>query len=287
MGDGNGNSKGRDNKPVWEVKNKPNIDGSWGFKQQIGALKNSCDAEVDLTFKESTVKDVSDSVRAKSAAKLQEMLAGALKQPPSSKRKASIAFNGVSASVGAGAAGSSHGGFELPEPELRLEVKGLVQQLQRLRQDPNCEARSAAVIDILQQLEQLPITVSCLKATKIGAELNEPCWRTTDNSKEVKGRAAALVRRWRSMYRAENGNTDGVSVAAHERRCRNLSMDLEESAYSQVQRLSFYDDLILSVCELLKRDVDATRALMDGAITTKDFVGRVAGEVKRRQAQRM
>jgi len=167
---------------------------------------------------------------------------------------------------------------------VRREVETLLRQLVGLR-DVTGSGRDAAALDALRQLATLPISVHCLKKTKVALELNRPCWRQSQAT-EIRNTVASVVRRWRTMFKVETGMADGVSSNSHARRCRNLSMDLEEAAFGQQPRLAIYDHVITVLCHLLRRDSRAAGSLMGGGMATKDFVTRAIQEVKRQETAR-
>lgn len=270
------------------------LDGGWDFQTQIKALSAN-NKEEEHAFKENSVKDISDNGRAIGAARLQEVLEHVLRI--AAKQGAlPIHDRQAGANISGGMVAGPLGSFEIPEAEVRQEVRVLLQKMRSLREDGSLASQAAAMLDIVRQLEHLPISVACLKSTRIAAELNQPCWRGEEASSEVRDRAASLVRRWRTMYRAEDTAAGGssssssagngaskASVASHSRRCRNLAMDLEESAYGTSQRRHGYSMVIEGICELLRRDSQAAQGLLSGSWTCKDFVKRANEAVRRRE----
>ena len=233
-----------DKTPVLNLDSRCQLDGSGEFKSQINALNRTQQkAEPDFTFSESTVKDVSDNGRMRAAAKIQEVLQQVIQTQTAPK---TVAISGS----------ASFGDVELPDAEVRGDVKKLLRRLEGVRLGGISATDTEEVVDALRQLEQLPITVTCLKATKIAIELNQPCWKNFGPSGEVRERASSLVRRWRTMYRAEGG-TDTAMKATQVRHCRNLSMDLEDCAHAVMQKLGSYMEIINGVAGYL-RGIDVT-----------------------------
>lgn len=277
--DGNSNSKGADNRVSYEVVAKPHLDSSWTYNAQCRLL-NNFNAPEDLSFKESSVKDVSDNGRARAAARLQEALEASLRRAPSPPRKKHKASSALSSSPQATAA-AHFAELAIPEREIRAEVTELLLQLREIRE---ARADREFAVDILRQLELKEVTVKCLKTTKIAVELNQPYWRGGMVCAEVRERATSLVRKWRAMYRAEAGTSDAVAEAANQhtqsRRCRNVAMDLEEASYAHQQKVGKYVEIIEGVVDHLVRDPVAVRSIMRGVMSTKEFVKRAADELE-------
>jgi len=283
--DGNSSSKGAENRNSIEFGgNRPKLSGEWSFKEQLAALRGRVDPQMDFAFREGFVKDVTDKQRQAGHTRLESAFSDVLKRPLTEreKRKAAKAAT-TAAAFKAIATGARPLPVKTPDElsaaELREDVMVLAKRLQSLRKDGRVSKDAADCLDILYELEQLPMTVACLKATKIAVELNQPCWKASVNS-EVREHATSLVRQWRAMYRAEEGLPDGVTVAANTRRCRNLSMDLEEAVYSKVQKVAPYAELIQATCALLHCDVDSARSLLQGGVSSKDFVQRAARKLQ-------
>mmetsp|Transcript_49936 Transcript_49936/g.139838 ORF Transcript_49936/g.139838 Transcript_49936/m.139838 type:complete len:301 (-) Transcript_49936:44-946(-) len=282
--DGNSNSGRADNNNSFILQDRPNLDSGWSFTQQFAALARSAITEDDRTFKESSVKDVTDKGRAQGSAKLHAALVEVCAKAPKARRKPS-----------AGAVLDAAPGERLlplkdldglTDAELRTEVGALCRRLQQFRADGPSRANEENAASVLLELERLPVTVRCLKATKIAAELNLPFWRSNEIPPGVRDHASALVKRWRTMYRCEEGLPGGASAATHERRCRNLATDLESTLHSHKQRVNEYSELIQGACALLHFDPEATRSLLQGGISAKDFATRALRKTQRALAAR-
>lgn len=278
--DGNSNSSGKDNQNSIEFTRKPILDPTWSYSSQVKFLDNF-NAKPDLTFQESSVKDVSDNGRMRAAARLQEALEAALRKAPNPASKKRKIDSSLSSSPGKAIVAHFGGLADIPEKELRAEVEEMLKHLKMIREN---RGDRALAVDILRQLELTDVSVKCLKTTKIAVELNQPYWRGGMVCEEVRERATSLVRKWRAMYRAEAGTSDTVSEVANQetqaRRCRNVSMDLEESAYAHQQKINRYVEIIEGVVDHLVRDPEAVRSLMRGAMSTKEFVKRAADELQ-------
>lgn len=264
----------REKHGVQVVHEGPRLDSAWSYQAQFNALNAAAAAnkEVDRTFQEHSVKDVTDNGREAAAKRLQAALEDALKALASSPKG-----GGTSSlePVAGSPLNAQLAKIEVPEVEVRREVKLLVGHLRGLRASCTGEARDASALDVLKQLQALPISVDCLKSTKVAVELNEGCWRGSGVSAEVRGLASSLVHRWRAMFRAgAGGGAEGIQTSGvgHERRCRNLSMDLEESCYGQKQRTSGYAEVVEIVCRLVRHEPESARALLTGAKKSKELV---------------
>jgi len=266
-GAANGNSSSSDNKLSTDCFSRPGLDSEWSYKAQFRAI-TACSAPDDFTFQEGSVKDVTDKARARAAAVIQKSLVEACKRK--AKRKHSSSDMGRLLPL--------RDLDEIPEPELVQEVKSLRKDLQRLREGGAYGGQlDESAAGALVQLERLPVTVRCLKATKVAAELNQPCWRSNDVSPDVREHAASLVRRWRAMYREEEtGRPDGLSEEAHERSCKNVAMDIETNVYQLKQRVAQHGGLVQSICALLMVEPEVAKSMVRGGTPTKDFVSRAA-----------
>lgn len=226
----------------------------------------------DLAFKEKSVKDITDRGRAEGASRLQQALEEALQSLPPLPQP-------LPASV-------QEDVDSLEEAELRRDVRDLVRPLASLREVGNSVARNTAVMEILLQLRKLQLTVSCLKATKVAAELNQPCWRGDKVSAEVRELAASLVRKWRAIYRSQVVAPATLSASAVRRRCRNVAMDLEECTHGHFPRSVHYVQLVEAVCRFLLHDAERTRKLFSGTLATSDIVSKLAEVLRRKQGKK-
>jgi len=261
------------------LEHKASLDGSWNFQAQINALK-SCGggggagsaggppSKDDLTFKESSVKDVTDRGRTEGAARLQKALEIALTEaPPTAPRPAPKAL------------------MVKEEVDVRGKVKAHLGALQRLRYDGKTKSRDSAALDILRQLDSLNVSVPCLKDTKIALELNQPCWRGNEVSADVRQYASSLVKQWRTMFRVETGTGEvAMAPAVRSRKCRSRSMDLEECAYGQYQKVAQYMEVVDWTCKIIMADGKVSQGLLAGTLTSKALLTRAVEEVKRLKA---
>lgn len=234
------------------------IDGSARPESQIRVL-NMMFAEEDLTFVEGSVKDVTDRGRAMATQKMQRALELAIGESSLVETPPKVgAFKGPEAS------------------EVRHEVRKLLRVLQSCRagKEGQGEERDELALQVVRQLEELPVDVACLKATKVAAELNHQDFRSDSVfPREVRERTAALVKRWRVMYK-------GVEVAAGRRRpdasesrkAKHTATDLEEAAYTLAQRLSQYCEAVDATVERCSRDAAATKQVLQGELLAKEFV---------------
>jgi len=256
------------------LRHGPSLDGGWSFQAQFEALKKSSGPpQDDFTFREQSVKDVSDRGRAEGAAKMQQVLEDVLSSQRVSpvKQEACKAFRKC----------------EGPEAaEVCREVQSLVRVLQGLRKSGGAAAsRSSAALDALRQLDSVNVSVACLKVTKVAVEVNQPCWRGNEASGEIRNLATALVKEWRGMYRAETGqgSTSTLNPVILSRRCKTLSMDLEDCAYGKHQRAKHYIEVVNCICGLLRLDETVGKRLLDGHLRPKELVGRAGDHIGRRE----
>lgn len=283
--DGNSNSKGGENQVSGEFSKQIQLSGGSSFQAQLNTLSR-CGAEDDLTFREGSVKDVTDRGRTQAASKLESALKQAAsaagrrrsEHKPAVKRKAEQLGPAAGASSSSSSSSlSAHDKAE--EIEVRREVRVLLERLRGYRAGHQSEF---VAVDALRLLEQIPVTVACLKATKVAAELNLPSWRVEGAPAELRARASSLVRRWRVMYKADEDGGDAAQAlppAMVARVSRIVSMDLEETAFTHKQRTALYAEIVEAICALLEREPTSAVSLLTGSTTTKDFVGRVAESV--------
>mmetsp|Transcript_6832 Transcript_6832/g.20161 ORF Transcript_6832/g.20161 Transcript_6832/m.20161 type:complete len:287 (-) Transcript_6832:411-1271(-) len=254
------------------LNERPSLDSSWSFQAQFSALKAS-NPQDDLSFRENSVRDVTDRGRAEGASKLQAVLDEALRsRPTAAPRKAAPALPPSTAA-------------NAQENEVRREVRAQLDALQRLRPEPPTKARDGAVLQVLRKLAGLKISVACLKSTKVAAELNQSSWRGNEVAPEVRGLVTALIKDWRAMYRAEEG-TSTLTPEARTRKCRNLSMDLEECAYGRYQRVAQYIQTIEGMCCVIKIDSEVSSNLLAGTLPAKELVDRVSANIRRQAEKR-
>lgn len=277
--DGNSNSKGSENKCSVEASFKLQIDGSKSFVAQARVLGICLNPEgPDLNFKESSVKDVTDKARASAASKLQQALEKMLISSSTAplckveggvlKRKASAAFAGGISNTTSSSSSSAYAPKH--ETEMRQEVRDYMEKLTHIRLSGGAEAGTAW--SILKDLALLPMSASCLKITKIGIEINQGFWRGSQN-KDIRELATSLVHKWRSLYRADTGAPEpAASVSAS--RCRTLSMILEETCHTHVQKVKSYEEFVNDVIQRLLNDRDlAGKIARDSAFATEFVTG--------------
>lgn len=268
--DGNSNSGSSDNALSVDLASRPGLSSDWSYKAQFSALKSGNPAD-EFSFKESSVKDVTDRGRTQAAGHLKLALEESLKKGASSKKRKSPAVGGDNP--------------ELPckdssqvESEIRGEVKEICRHLKRLREVGGSGASACAnATDLIMQLECLPVSVSCLKSTKVAVELNLPYWKSSEAPAAVRGQAKALVRRWRTMYRAEEGVMD---TSSNLRQCQSLSMELEDCAYGRNQKVGAYAELIEWTRRLLLEETETVSNLVLGCIKAHEVLARVAQKLK-------
>ncbi|CAK0810307.1 unnamed protein product [Prorocentrum cordatum] len=260
------------------------LDSSWTFQAQLRALATV--GPEDLTFREASVQDVSDRGREKAAARLKGAFQEVFPRPPSPER--------APAAKRPRHAPAARGEADDPrlEAEVRHAVSDIVTHLRLLRKEGSGRpdrGRDEMLLRAMRQLESLPVSVRCLKATKVALELNDPCWRTGAFSAEVRELAAGLVRGWRAMFKAENpsarssSGASRMSEAAWAVKCQNVSMDLEGAIYGLQQRSDRYHELVAVLCKLLHWDHEACRSLLASSRFAKDLAARAESAVRHRR----
>mmetsp|Transcript_54662 Transcript_54662/g.159509 ORF Transcript_54662/g.159509 Transcript_54662/m.159509 type:complete len:276 (-) Transcript_54662:34-861(-) len=253
---------------------KAKLDGSWTFQAQFNALKTS-QTQDDLTFRENSVKDVTDRGRQEGADRMQKALEIAWTATPPPKPPGQKALQ------------MTPGPGEAEEAEVRREVKVHLKTLQRLREEGPTSKRDASVMNVLRQLRDLNVSVACLKATKIAAELNQPCWRGNEVSAELRRYSSSLVKEWRTMYRVETGTPEpAMSAAVRSRKSRRISMDLEESAYGRHQKVAHYMEVVDWTCKIIIGDNEVSNGLLAGTLPSKELLARSAEELRQQKACR-
>jgi len=231
---------------------RPQLDGSLKTESQAKYLSNFFAREDDLTFKEGSVKDVSDRGRAQVVNALMQALVVAFRQAAAEEKA-------PAATVGAAAIAPA---WVLQDVLEQMEV---LQQI-RARGRPS-ECLSAA--GPLRKLATLPIDSATLKRTKVALELNHDFWKKAPRE-EVRQMVAVLVRQWRNMYRSEQGTQ--TRRGPSERSVRNLATDLEECAYSRAPKSSHYANLVQDLLQKLERAPGTAAGLLDGTQRSMDLV---------------
>lgn len=279
--DGNNNSRGSESKMSVELDARPQLNSDWGFQAQFNAIKRM-GAPDDLTFKENSVKEVTDKGRQRGVAVLQAALEEVVARIVSVKTcdrelKRSARGSGRSPKR------ELSPGAKADATELRREVRGLCQRLQLLRESGALGAAGGAdAFDLIRELGDLPVTVACLKATKVAVELNHADWRGVCVPTNVREHAAALVRRWLAMYRNEEGRppqAGNVAKASQTRQCPNIAADLEEKTHATQPKAAKYVVLVESVCAFLRRDRSAAMGLFTGGSTSQSILADVTREM--------
>lgn len=297
MSDGNSSSKGVENKLSFEVGPKLQIDGSWNCAAQSRVLA-MCGRPDDLSFVESSVKDITDKGRTKAAAYLQKILeqllgAAATQKPERTatvedgilKRKASALGTGSSPSSSSTAPGSAPVPTAPPEEtDMRQEVRKGLNDLQKIRLAGGADTSSA--IEILHRLDLQPMSLSCLKITKIAAEVNDGFWKNNQVAM-IRDLARELVQRWRSLYRAETGTAAAAANPIGPQRLRTTSMFLEESCHTLFQKVKPYASLMEALAERLEQEPQTARELAIGGISSMEFVKKVCADKKRTEALKL
>jgi len=289
-GDGNSNSTGgSERKLAFEFSGSQiKLDGAWTWQAQFNALA-ACNHVVDCSFRDGSIRDVSDTGRMKGAAFLLQVLDEiiAAEGVPTKRRK--LNKGSIESLIGGGSTSSSSRAVVkvdtsgLSPEDVEKDCKFLVKELQRHRSEPASTVRDAMVMDILAHLEHLPMTLECLRKSRIAMELNDPFWRGKAIAEKVRDKASMLVRRWRAMLKVQAPGIFEESAATKERRCRNLSMDLEECAYGfsqSAKKLGGYADLLDAIATHLRQNPKGVQGLLFGTAETKDFVSDVAKEVR-------
>jgi len=252
-----------------EVGSRIQLDGAWSFQAQLDALR-ACNREEDWTFKENSVKEVTDRGRTEATARLQKAL-GESQLMPRQKRKAIELENDEDRKITEA--------MKAAEADVRKHVRALLAPLKDLEQVPRSADSDAAALAIFRQLRRLQVTVECLKSTRIAAELNKPRWRGANAAPEVRNAVTSLIKGWRSMYRAETGKSD-VLDATRARKVRLQAVDLEEKIFAQCQRLKDYRRVMELVTEELMQCRDVSDRLLEGSLSGYDLVAKNAGRLR-------
>jgi len=276
--------KGQENKLCREASGRIQLDGQWSFQAQFNAL-GACNQEDDNSFKENSVKEITDRGRVEGAARLQQALEASLAsdglssllkhaprdRPLKRKALAEDADGGLTEAAAANDAAA--------ESEVRKSVRALLQPLRELEKVAGSPARNNAALDIFRQLRRLNVTVNVLKATKVAAELNKPCWKGMQAAPEVRQAASSLVRSWKNMYRAQAGAVDDVSEANLTKGCHRLSINLEESVHAKCPKTQHYCRVVEVLCAEIQSAPSLSRDMMLGSANGKDLLQRIVSQV--------
>mmetsp|Transcript_6434 Transcript_6434/g.11175 ORF Transcript_6434/g.11175 Transcript_6434/m.11175 type:complete len:311 (-) Transcript_6434:24-956(-) len=281
--DGNSSSTGSsERKLAMEFQGSQiKLDGSWTFQAQFNALA-ACNAVVDLSFKEGSIKDVSDIARMKGADFIQEVLDDIVATQRLSVKRRKFSKRSLSTDL-VSVANPDDATPWLTQEDVEKDVRFLLTELQRHRREPAGNVRDAMIADILAQLEHLPVSLVCLQKTRLAIELNDPFWKGPTVSAAVREKSSSLIRRWRAMLKAQVPGSLEESPATYARRCRNLSMDLEECAYGisqSAKKLGGYADLLEAAADSLRQNPKVVEALLTGNSEAKDFVADIAKSVR-------
>lgn len=192
-----------------------------GIKRSAAYLSAYMNQEEDWSFRENSIRDVTDCGREDAIGALVKALGTAFKRAHASPQ---------------GAVSTARGdvdGPKLPLSDPSDPVMELMKKLRAIRNawtSTSTSSDPAAAIGVLRQLEGLPVDVECLKKTKIALELNHDFWKLHAGS-DARERAASLVRKWKVMYRAGQGK-GGPS----EQRLRIAATDLESAVMYHFRR---------------------------------------------------
>lgn len=221
----------------------PQLDATKPIEKQAAALSNVLDKVDDLTFKETTVRDVSDRGRQKVVDDLMRSLASGLKKLREQKRAE-------------------------PASEDALATQEEVsKQLGVLRGIRSKAGNPVAAAEPLRRLSSLPIDGQILRKTKVALELNNDFWKRS-KSPEVKQMVATLVRDWRAQFRKEE---EGPS----ERTLRNSASDLEQASHALAPRTVQYSGLVNAIVRQLDQVPGLAASIMDGRERPLDWVSKV------------
>ncbi|CAJ1414884.1 unnamed protein product [Effrenium voratum] len=266
-----------------QVGGSVQLDGTWSFQAQFKAL-GACNQEApvstlvvtndDWSFKENSVKEVTDRGRKEGITRLQGVLAECSERAPEPKKRKIKDLDNEDDQKILEALGEA-------ELELRRNVKALLAPLKELEKHRG-EASDGAALAIFRQLRRLNVTVDTLKATRIAAELNKPCWRGSQASSAVRSAATALIKNWRSMYRSETGQLDEKSDASKARRVRLLAVDLEEKVFDACHKMGEYCRVIELLCQELDQCRDTGDNLLQGNVSGHDLVTKSIGRFRLR-----
>lgn len=252
-----------------EAGGKVQLDGAWSFKAQLNAL-GSVNQEEDFSFRQNSVKEVTDRGRAEGISRLQKVLQESAPALPttSKKRKALPAGNEDDQKIAKA--------MDAAEAELRKNVLALLTPLRDLEQVAGQPESDTAVLAIFRQLRRLNITTDCLKATRVALELNKPCWRGSKAAAPVRDAATSLIKSWRNMYRAEHGQSSESEEAARARQLRLLAVDLEDKVFNQCHKMDHYCRAIESLSQDLGSQ-DLCQSLVQGRTSGQVLVSKTMG----------
>mmetsp|Transcript_97970 Transcript_97970/g.204365 ORF Transcript_97970/g.204365 Transcript_97970/m.204365 type:complete len:289 (+) Transcript_97970:61-927(+) len=252
----------------------PKLDSSWKLDRQLKALA-ACETKVgktdDLTFKESSIKDVTDRGRGQVVEALMEALEKAINIADEETRRLAL----VDRQMAKNLAGSSQSSSQVPK-HVYDEVKSHREALARFRKSGRTVDQPIA--ECLAQLGRLPIDARVLKETKVALELNHEFWRKSPET-AVRNYITELVTEWKNKFRAETGNYPEPKKKVYSQRAlKNTATDLEGAAYNRVPRLLEYQQVIKAI---LTRFLEAPKqavGIMEGGRSSESVVKDVHAE---------
>nr|ABI14322.1 unknown [Pfiesteria piscicida] len=258
---------GAEKKASKVLSQQPTLDSTKPVERQAKSLTAFFAQEDDLTFKESSVKNISDRGRTRVIDALVEALGVAAAAGEADARRKQRAAAAASESAPAVSAAPQS------PPWVLEEVKTLLRSLLHIR----TRGRAADILSAanpLTQLAALPIDSNVLKRTKVALELNNDFWKKSDVP-EIKNMVAVLVREWKNMFRNEKGAAAARKPRVFSARVlRNAATDLEESVHSKSPRVAQYQELIKAVIERLGQAPEQGLRFLDGAETSLALVTR-------------
>lgn len=247
---------GAEKKGVQNLQNQPTLNGGGSIEGQAASLARMGNSVDDLSFKERSVRDISDRGRAKTVEDIMRALATAFKSER--ERKKTEQINAAAVAAAAGQA--------VPQSATQQAVCAQLDILRRIRakgKAPNPYVAAAP----LQTLAALPINSEILKRTKVALELNHDFWRKTA-PEDVRRMVNTLVREWKAAYRKEE---DGPS----ERTLRNSAAEIEESAQNVAPRKKEYSALVDGLLRKFLTSPEVGTSILDGCERAQELVSRI------------
>jgi hypothetical protein len=231
-----------ENSAAGAVANGPQLGGTQSIESQATSLSRQQNKVDDLTFRERSVRDVSDRGRMKVMEDIMRSLAVGVKREREQQR--------------AQKAGQTS--------QVEQDICSQVARLQEIRssaRDP------AAAAEPLRRLAATRMDGLLLRKTKVALELNQDFWKRC-SSLQVKQMVVTLVKDWRAVYRKEE---DGPS----ERTLRNAAADLENSTHVLAPRTAQYSNLVNALLGRLEQVPSIASSIIDGRQGSLDLVTKV------------